>query len=396
MRRWPFVSLVLIPVFLFALSCGGGGGENSTPVERLAFYTSTTGVGDMSSWVEVSGSGLMGLDAADSICRARADAAGLSGTFVAWLSDDSDDAYCRVHGLTGKKVDKCGQSTLPTSAGPWFRTDGKPFSAGIEDLTASGVIYNPVAADEFGSTSELYNIYWTGTDDNGVASNDNCSNWSDSTTGGLTIYMGATYGTVTRYTEGVYISWCSYDNPLLCLETGTGNVIPAPADTGQVVFITSVSGTGNLGSWSQAGGETGILAGDNICQEIASTAGLSNAGSFKAWLSDSSTDAADRITSDGPWVRLDGVQVAGSKSALVNSWLQTSIAVTEEGDYRWYGVWTGTLEGGTRSASACSDWTMGAGSTGESGDTSYNDSANWTAFLDLGCNNNYHLYCFED
>jgi len=382
---------VLALVFLF--SCGGGGGGD--PVERLVFYTSTDGPADLSSWAQVSGSGLTGLEAADTICQARAEAAGLPGTFVAWLSDDTDDAYCRVHGLTGKKAANCGQSALPASAGPWFRTDGKPFSSDIDDLVTSRVIYNPVRTDEFGSTIYSNQAYWTGTDQNGVAKLDNCSSWSDSTTAGL-INIGGTYTTVLRFTDGMNALSCSDDYHLLCLETGSDNVLPAPADSGKVVFVSSAGGNANLGSWAQAGGETGVLAGDNICQELASTSGLSNPGSFKAWLSDSTTDAVDRLLSDGPWVRVDGVLVAASKSALVNSMLETSIAVTEETQYHWYGVWTGTLQDGTKSASSCSDWTLGIGSAGEGGDTSYSDNSSWTAIFATGCSAGYHLYCFED
>lgn len=377
-------------------SCGGGGGDGSTAVQRLAFYTSTSGPADLSSWPDVSGSGLSGLDAADAICNARAAAASLGGNFVAWISDDNDDAYCRVHGLTGKKAANCGQAELPVSAGPWFRTDGKPFSGNIDDLVTSRVIYNPVKTDEFGSIFDIYRNYWTGTGQTGAMEPDNCSNWADSTAS-ETIPVGGTYATVYRFTKGLNTLSCSNDLHLLCLETGSNNAMPAPADAGKIVFITSVSGSGNLGSWAQAGGETGLLAGDNICQELASTSGLSNPANFKAWLSDNTTDAVDRLASDGPWVRVDGVQVAASRSALVNSWLQTSIAVTQEGEYVWHGVWTGTIQGGTKSASACSDWTMGIGSVGQSGDTSYADDLYWTEFFTpTACNAGFGLYCFED
>lgn len=386
----------LISGIVFASACGGGGNNGDDGLaQRLVFYTSITGRGDLSSWADVSGSGLTGLEAADGICQARAEAAGLSGTFVAWLSDDSSDAYCRANGLNGKKDDNCGETELPTGAGPWFRTDGKPFSGSINELVDSSMIYCPVRADEFGSVHDASYLYWTGTRENGTLVGDNCSNWSDSTSP-ETINLGNTTATVHRFTEGSHMS-CINSARLLCLEIGTGNSVPAPDDTGKVVFVTSARGTGNLGSWPQADGETGVLAGDNICQELASTAGLANPLSFRAWLSDSSVDAADRITSDGPWVRLDGVQVAASKSALVNSFLNTSIALTEEGQYEWFGVWTGTLEGGTKSAWACSDWTIGTiDIEGESGDTAYSNDYSWTSIYHKGCGSDYALYCFED
>jgi hypothetical protein len=92
---------------------------------NVVFVTSVTGDGNLGSWADAGGN--TGLAAGDAICQARANAAGLTGTFVAWLSDDNNDAYCRVHNLTGKKASNCGQGSLPESAGPWVRTDGFPF-----------------------------------------------------------------------------------------------------------------------------------------------------------------------------------------------------------------------------------------------------------------------------
>ena len=127
--------------------------------------------------------------------------------------------------------------------------------------------------------------------------------------------------------------------------------------------MTSVIGDGNLGggvAWTAyAGGKTGIAAGDSICQTLASNAGLINAAKFKAWLSDSTpTNAIDRLTSNGPWYRLDGVKVAGSKADLTTAPLFTAITYTETGQYFWYfAVWTGTDAYGHPTANTCSDWT---------------------------------------
>ena len=46
-------------------------------------------------------------------------------------------------------------------------------------------------------------------------------------------------------------------------------------DTPLKVFTTSASGNGNLGSWTDANGKTGIAAADAICQAAADSAGLS-------------------------------------------------------------------------------------------------------------------------
>ncbi|HEX7318727.1 MAG TPA: hypothetical protein VF399_00005, partial [bacterium] len=55
---------------------------------------------------------------------------------------DTDDAYCRVHNLTGKKSANCGQPALPASAGPWVRMDGFPFGGPIDNiLSPNGIVY---------------------------------------------------------------------------------------------------------------------------------------------------------------------------------------------------------------------------------------------------------------
>src|SRR5690606_18797239 len=113
-------------------SCLGGGtycdcatgyiGDGTTCTRaRLTFVTNSTGTGNLSTWALAGGN--TGVAAADAVCNAEAAAAGLPGTYVAWMSDATDDAYCRVHQLTGKKAANCGLGALPATAGPWVRTD---------------------------------------------------------------------------------------------------------------------------------------------------------------------------------------------------------------------------------------------------------------------------------
>lgn len=75
-----------------------------------------------------------------------------------------------------------------------------------------------------------------------------------------------------------------------------------------IVFVTSTDHSGNLG---------GLNGADSICNSRAMTAGLS--GTFKAYVSDSSTNAIDRITSNGPWNWRDGGVVIQSKAAISNA-----------------------------------------------------------------------------
>ena len=113
-------------------------------------------------------------------------------------------------------------------------------------------------------------------------------------------------------------------------------------------------------------------------------------------MSDSTTDAIDRLTSDGPWVRLDGVQVAASKSALVNSWVETSISVMEQGQYTRSSVWTGTNGYGLGGGATCSDWTDGDSASGAAGDSAQSDDTGWSGTTVSSCSSTFRLYCFED
>ena len=71
----------------------------ATDLPRI-FITSTTGKANLSTWPDAHG--MTGLAAGDEICRTRAAATGIADatSYVAFLSDETNDAYCRLHGLT--------------------------------------------------------------------------------------------------------------------------------------------------------------------------------------------------------------------------------------------------------------------------------------------------------
>jgi hypothetical protein len=184
----------------------------------------------------------------------------------------------------------------------------------------------------------------------------------------------------------------------LCFETGTGAPLPSFAATGKIAFITTVSGNGNLGSWPDAGGASGIAAGDAICQARATAAGLANAANFRAWLSDSSMDAKDRYTSDGPWVRPDGVKVAEDMADLTDGSLFTAITQDESGGYRGNtGAWTGTGTDGILTANICADWTDGTNAINGTGGRSSFAGRGWSDMDTRTCDSTFeHLFCLED
>jgi len=368
----------------------------STAVEnKVVFVTSVTGSVNFASWADAGGA--TGLAAADAVCKARASIAGLSGTFMAWLSDNVDDAYCRIHELTGKKSANCGQSTLPVAAGPWVRTDGFPFSGTIDQLVNSGVVYSPIMYDEFANpVAQNLGIY-TGTYRNGTMGSLNCSNWTSTSFSEYAV-IGTVQGTTAAWTDYA-ASTCNGSARLLCFETGVGALHSGFQQSGKIAFVTSVSGNGDLSSWLDAGGSSGIAAGDAICQARASAAGWANASVFKAWLSNSLVDAQERILSTGPWVRPDGVIVATDKTDLLDGILFTGISQDEFGNYAGSNrVWTGTAIAGLRTLENCNDWSMSDNLLmGTRGVSSYTLDGWTNDYASTSCDTtSMHLYCFED
>lgn len=349
---------------------------------HAAFVTSEMGTGDFSTWA--SANGKTGLAAADAICQTRAAAAGLKGTFAAWLSDEENDAFCRVQGFAGKRSAGCGQVALPIAAGPWMSTEGLPWGGTIAQLTdpRSFHVYAPLRLTELGGRPPQ--DFFTNTASDGVFKGPSCARWTSAT-------GSANYGSMS-VTEDLWsaaqgTSTCGTPHTLACLAVGLGPTLSFPKRSGKVVFLSSVMGTGDLSSWVDAGGKTGVAAGDAICQARALAAGL--AGTFKAWLHDGANAAGVRFTSAGPWIRLDGMKLAETKTEL-SAALRTTPNLTELGSYRaTTQVWTG------ESGATCGVWTMGTNAAMGTLGRAWSVTA-WSNAVDFACSYTGRLYCLED
>jgi hypothetical protein len=322
---------------------------------------------------------------------------------VAWLSDSADDAYCRIHGETGKKAANCGQATLPAAAGPWVRTDGAPFAGSItEMLSPTYEILNPLLIDELGDTVGIESLQnaFTGTQGTGRATlYETCSDWTSTSGFVLSGIIGRT-GVSWTQAASASCEGGGYQH-LYCLQQGEGPALPAMAPQGALAFHTSTTGLGDLSTWDGAEGPTALDMADAICQKRAEAGSLPHPESFKAWLSDSTADpipvdAVDRFTYDGPWVRRDGVIVAESKDDLVNDVLLSPICQTETGGYApETSAWTGTLASGLSSGSDCSGWTATSGSGSWGHSTAITSS--WTEHLEGDCGGTSRsLYCLSE
>lgn len=373
---------------------------------RRAFVTSVWGPGNFSAWADVE-PGATGVEAADSICRARAAAAGLPGAqdFRAWVSDSLDDAWCRVQGLTGRRDDGCaGAPSLP-GAGPWALVgEDVLWAESLEALTSEDGPKLPLDRNELGVAIHPGDAIWTGTDETGRGI-DPFAGWfcQDWTAAQTEVYAaaGAAYGTRPAWTEE-YAASCDTLRPLFCLQGVPATQRPpiatqAPA---ALAFVTDTVGSADFGSWPSASSLTGTDAADAICRSEAAARHLPNPDAFVAFVSTATTSARDRLPAGIGWVRLDGARVAVSRDDLLDGALATPISITPSGHTRpelgagQGAVWTGTTaEGLSADGLDCSGWTDGTDNAMALAGEPDTVAANWTDAQPAACSSELPIYC---
>jgi hypothetical protein len=332
---------------------GGPTGPN------LAFVTST---------VQVPGD-LGGLDGADAVCQARADEAGLTGTFVAWLSTTEVDGGDRI-----------------ASARGWVRTDGRPFVDTVDDLFDRRQAF-PLRIDENGDDVGAA-LTATATTHFGAArieaSAGTCEDWTNATAV-LKHISGRTDAGAGLWTAGVTIP-CDEPVHLYCFQIDHDDPLDIEPEPGRLAFLS-------LGEFEPI---TGLAAADTLCQDEANAAAFE--GQFSALLSFADASAASRFDLDGEnWVRLDGVPILESAGDLaVASQLLAPISFHAD-DTPVFNVltWTGGASPGSEAnAETCSDWSTGAGTglaavAGRSG-------ADWYGDGSRSCDDaSLRVYCLE-
>ena len=142
----------------------------------------------------------------------------------------------------------------------------------------------------------------------------------------------------------------------------------------------------------------GLYGADQRCHMLAGLALLPNALSYRAWLSDSKTPAADRILhSKGRYTLVNGIVVAADWDALTSGTIDHAINVNEMGETMIATAWTGTDITGMRMPSTghCTDWTYNdSDQTGWLADASATDTL-WTRGIESDCGGFAAIYCVE-
>jgi len=183
----------------------------------------------------------------------------------------------------------------------------------------------------------------------------------------------------------------------------------------RVAFVTSVNGNADLSSWEDAGSNTGLAAGDAICQARASVAGLANPANFVALLSDTVDDAYCRLTGHsgkkadlcgqaslplnaGPWVNMMGENFAEGFPEMLSPDLQVyrTLRFNEFGEAVSTRYFTGSNDKGALYSEnrVCEDWTSSTAAYGSAGSSDASGSGVFSVGIN-SCGSNLPLACFE-
>lgn len=335
---------------------------------------------------------LGGLAGGDMKCKEAATAAGLPGTYAAWLSDATTNASAR----------------LGTARG-FIRVDGQPFSDSLQATAGQdlveGRVFFPVGLDPFGVALPKADFAWTGTAPDGVlGAGTACANWTSGLAAESAITGAPLAGSVAWTSRAPAPDTCEKPGHLICFRkdknaTVTPVARPVPS---RVAFVTDAPFTMTAG---------GIAVADALCTAEAAAAAPPLAGTFKAYLATSTAAAQTRfslLAAKGAWYRVDGTPVFADPAVLQNLTGRPITGVTQHADGTYatddpvahVDVWTGMNAApnaaSTSVASSCNDWTDGTiAATGRFGQSPFVDER-FTSAGTSDCSVPRPVYCLQE
>jgi hypothetical protein len=161
----------------------------------------------------------------------------------------------------------------------------------------------------------------------------------------------------------------------------------------RVVFVTSTTGSGNLG---------GIEGADAKCNATASSSSHPSVKgkTFKAWigkLTNGKVSPKDRLTQGtGNYVLPFGDVIAKGWAPFASAVHEHAIDRNEAGQPTTVKVWTGATADGEASGDDCDGWTTPSAAIEGVYGTSVETGAAWSASGNSACNDSFALYCVED
>lgn len=140
----------------------------------------------------------------------------------------------------------------------------------------------------------------------------------------------------------------------------------------------------------------GLRGGDEICEELAEASSLPS-GRYIAWLSDSTTDAKDRLGDASGWLRPDGRPFAASQADLLSENILYPISMDENGEMlaSWEVGFTGTDKKGERTTHHCDDWTSREISKLYYGGSPHAGGGGWSQDSSGPCTTARRLICLQ-
>ncbi len=185
-------------------------------------------------------------------------------------------------------------------------------------------------------------------------------------------------GTTRYYSGNCTNGQCQYQTQQCAYGCTSGQCI-----TQGIVFASAGLYQGDFG---------GLSGADAKCTTIANAAGKT--GTWKAILSDSSTNAKDRIP-DTVYRRIDGTIVANSKADLFDGTLAIAVNKTESGGALPYHdkTWTASTSTGEKSAANCANWTVKTSVENGGYGNANSTTATWMNSASDFCTNSKHIYC---
>lgn len=170
------------------ISAGGAISLQCAVADKRIFVTSTSYQGNLG-----------GAAGADLACQGRAIAAGLGGTWKAWLSTSvSSPATSFTH-----------------TAAPYVRVDGTVIAADWTALT-SGSLMTGVVLDEFGTYAGPSEV-WTSTSTAGTYTGGGCTDFTSNSSAAPYAYQGISDRNSSAWTT-VYLNFCDRWARLYCVE----------------------------------------------------------------------------------------------------------------------------------------------------------------------------------
>jgi hypothetical protein len=163
--------------------------EQPPPPARRVFVTSTFYNGNLG-----------GISGADAKCQTRANAAGLSGTWMAWIGTSASNG--------------APKSRLAQWNTPFRRLDGTLLANNWNDLV-DGSLFAPINVTEFNQVASGQ-MAWTGSTANGSSWGSSGTDWTSSLTGLLGTY-GANINSNSTWTE-LGTDLCLNAKSLYCIE----------------------------------------------------------------------------------------------------------------------------------------------------------------------------------